>query len=818
MAIINNIHNEFRPHVKSLCSFITHLIINYDNDNHEEYGLLENINYVTVAINNSIIGLMTDRTKKIIDDETPDNLILFNQIWTFNPDNIDPDPHFDKYNIVGCISKTPFDIYAKTEDQFADPFFIHTDIQNDSSYRITFGCGPLGFYINNIKIREDEFEDQLFLFVSSCVMIVRKLISIQIIKSVEARSEEDDIDITTIIDDEELREDIFDNMANILNDDSINGLFYSSITRNIDNGRSSLVSKSGKSLLTLYNGDEYLIPTLKKYYMEHMNKEQSKEELDSDGKAEMTANMIEERDMIINKKEIDHIILDEDMRSELSKLFKSLDGYEGTYSLNAIMPIDADEGGNTIYHKFMLLLIYDCETEYSIFSNYDLIIDDDIREPFQKVQNYLIQTYIRNGLPIDFVDEYEKKFNELNIMDQVNESIDEEELKEDEDDIDNDEQIIEKDDKKNKINIISYNKPKEEFSVIEFSELVEDKLDGFFKEIETQLQFNISDYDSIAKVLRSLSNCNSREYYSDNNAIDFDYIGEAISSDSFVITIASHDGHSIIDSIVVFFDDDENKYVAYRMGDKFGKYSSLEDRKKFYRYYHIEESLVSLNITYKGGSFNLALDQLCDYLGIDSLSYNESDFRARYNICTWVLSTISNLFTRKYIYKCRGLDLKYNNPDHHKYMNQFDTYNASKIISCFEHYVDNHMIDSYDIDNILNTFNFRKDYDKKSDYIEIENESNKVSVTLFDGTWSYINDNAEIIVKRPNKYLTDPGYYFSLKTARDNDWNYLLSIDSLGDKNIQDFNKEMINILKYTKMCIEDASNSKTTKRKTKRK
>lgn len=830
MAIINNIHDEFKPYIKSLCSFVTHLIINYDNDNSEEYGLLENINYITLAINNSLLGLMSDKTKKIIDHETEDNLILFNQVWTIFQDEINPNYKFDKYNIVGCISKTPFDIFAKTEDAFNDPFFIHTDIQNDMSYRITFGCGQLGFHINNIKISEDEFSDQLFLFVSSCVMIVKKLISIQITKSVyDIVSKNNDYnDIENMVNDIRVREDVFTNMANTLDDDGI-VLFNDIINKNIEtkDGKSSFISLREKSLMTMYNSDEYLIPTLKKHIEDIRN---VKNIFSPKDKAEMVANVLGDRDIIINKKEIGAMsLLDENMKSILADLFEVLINYEDSYILNSIMVVDGDdESPETFCNSFPILMLYDINSNYSIISSYDMIEVDEVRELFQEVQNYIIQIYIRNGLAIDFVDNYERIFNESGVSDEIKEAI-----SNNSDDDDNEEEITIEDDDTTKSNSkvkeysdnktknrISYNEPADKFSIITFGELVEDNLQSFFKEIEVQLQLNITNCEDIYKALRYLSNCTTKEYYSDDNLIDFSFIGDALSSDSFIINVSSN--RNLLDSIIVFYDDDMDKYTAIRYGDRFGEYCSLDERNKFYKYYRIRESDINLNITYKGGSYNLALDQLCDYLKIDNDCIIDDKYT--HDITAWVLSTISNLFLRKYIGKCKGIDLKYNNPSHYRYMNRLDTYNTSKVISCFEYYADNHIIDTYDIDNILNVFYFKK-LNKKSTFIELENESNRVIVSLFDGVSSRVNDGFQLIAKDNMPYLVNPGKYFSLITTIDNEfdedheaYNYLLYIDSLGDTSIQDFYKEMISILKYTKMCIEDNNNSKTTKHKTNRK
>lgn len=823
MAIINNIHDEFKPYVKSLCSFVAHLIINYDNDNREEYGLLENINYITLAINNSLLGLMSDKTKKIIDNETEDNLILFNQTWTIP---VEYDSRFDKYNIVGCISKTPFNIFAKTEDAFNDPFFIHTDIKDNKSYKITFGCGKFGFHINNIKISEDEFSDQLFLFVSSCVMIVRKLLSIQITKSVyDISSKDNNYDIENMVNDIRVREDVFINMANTLDDDIV--LFNDIINKNIENedGKSSFISIREKSLMTMYNSDEYLIPTLKRNIEDIKNVENIFSPKD---KAEMVANVIGDRDIIINKKEIGTIsLLDDNIKSTLADLFEVLLNYEDSYILNSIMVVDGDdESPETFCNSFPILMLYDIKSNYSIISRYDMIEEDDIRELFQEVQNYIIQIYIRNGLPIDFIDNYEKIFNESGVSDEIKEALsddsddsDDEEIEIKDDDTESSKSIKEYSDNRTK-NKIDYNAPADKFSIITFGELVEDDLRGFFKEIEVQLQFNIANCKDIYKSLRYLSSCTAKEYYSDDNLIDFSYIGDALGNDSFIITVSSN--RNLLDSIIVYYDDDMDKYTAIRCGDRFGKYCSPVEHDKFYKYYRIKESDINLNITYKGGSYNLALDQLCDYLKIDNIDITSTKYT--HDITAWVLSTISNLFLRKYIAKCKGIDLKYNNSNHYKYMNRLDTYNIGKVITCFEYYADNHIINAQDIDNILSVFNFKKS-NKKTTCIELEDDdSNNVIVNLFDGVSSRVREGFQFISRNDMPYLVDPKNYFSLITASYDEFNdeenysYLLYIDSLGDTNIQDFYKEMINVLKYTKMCIEDDNNSRTTKRKTNRK
>lgn len=827
MAIIDNIHEEFKPYAKSLCSFITKIISDYEIKNKDEYGLLENINYITMAINNSILRLMTPETKEIIDRETKNNLILFNQLWTFDYSENNPDSNFDMYDIIGCISKTPFDIYAKTEDEFSDSFYIHTDIKSDSSYEITFGCGHIAFQISNIKIQEKDFANQLFLFVSSCVMNVRKLFAIQIAKSVDDKANMmgDDFNFD-IINDNNVIQDIFKNMSTILKEDTYGSLFYNSIRENDNIADSTLIPTKNKSLLITYNNDDYLIPTLKKY-MEDIAFAESKDQYNPEHKAEITIDALESKDVIINKVKFDNVSIDKDTKSALINLFKELPNFDDLYMLNAILLVDADESNtNILYNTFPLLMIYDYESEYSIISSYNMIADNEIREPFEKVQNYLIQTYIRNGLDLNFVDSYEKKFNDLGIMDEVKEAINNDEyIDEEEDEFEENNKTdlrqVKKNIKDNKTkNKIDYEYD-DSFSIIKFGELIEDKLDEFFKEIETQLQLDISDYKNIHKALYDLSTCTIREYYSSDNVIDFDYIGEAISSDSFIITISSN--KIIIDSIIVFFDDDSDKYIALRIGDRFGQYCPPDDREKFFKYYRITESNINLNVTYKGGSFNLALDQLCDYLKM-SKSFNNTT-KIRHDISTYVLSVISNIFIRKYIYESKGLSNEYNNPNHNKYMDRFDTYNTSKIISCFENYVDNHLIDINDIDNMLNVFNFVKDYNNKSNCIELENESSKIKMHLFDNTYSFIRNSKQIICKDSEPYLFNPKCYFSLENTTANkfidnnkSYNYLLSIDSLGDKSIQDFNKEMVNILKYTKMCIEDNNNSKTTKRKTNRK
>ncbi len=860
MVIANNISKGFKPYTKKVCEYIVKVITEYDKMN-KSYGLIENVNYITMAINNSLLKIMTDETRSIVNEETKDNLVLFNQQWAIPMEKYD-----DFEELVGFISKTPFNLTASHRYEFLSPLIIKYEYNDDGEFDLCILWQPLDPYaIYNVDIDKDKVNDEVFLFISSCVMVVRKVFARAIITIANSTPNYE----VSMIDDNNIREKILEYFSTVFDSEYITGdeLFKDCLNRELDKHE---FNKEELEILQEYNKDTYAIPTLKKNIEKNMNflnnninnseftiddeSEEDEDDVFSNKYTKDIINIIENNTVIIDGEDFGTIDLPREVCTEIDNLIDALKESGSDYALNIITVSEPDKD-NPMQKRinFPVFLLNTLDYNDKIICSYSKIDNENVYDSFRYIQDYLLILASRLGIARDYFIEFENFLNDPEVTQELKkkhdefldsndkEEIVEEEIDEEkkEDNIDlkrfpkfdevkkNKESKSSKVSKKN-INRVEYDKPAEEFSIIEYSELLEDNLSDFINTIDTQLQLKVLEYKSIYERLRELSSCGITKYYSDDNCIDFDDIGEAISSYSFTITVNSKD--KIIDSIVVFYDGDRDKYDAYRMGDKFGKYSSDATRKSFIRYYNIDtDSELNLGIMFREGFYNVSLDRLPEYL--DNFNPNKLDIdftqgKYAYDIISWVLMTLANLFTRKFIGKCKGVDTKHNNPDFYKYQDRFDTYKISDVIKCFESYVDNHIIDEYDIDNMLNVFKY-KDYSHSESNL-LDNSSNKVRLKLFNGVNANIVGDIQIISKEKDNYLYDPQYYFSLATIKDkdntlytkDDYNHLLTIDSLGDKSITDFNKEMINVLTYAKMCIEDdkVRKPRSTRNKTQRK
>lgn len=838
--ILDYLDNQFTKHVQDFCIYLLDNVLEYDKYNNDKY-FIENVNFMLASINTTVIPLYNKDTNEaeMVHNETKNNICLFDNNWLSVVENKEitdsNSNNIDLNNLFGILTNRTFDITCNDND--CSPIRLVTIIDKRGKRNVSFHIQDNFYEIENLDFDDEKkYYDQLFKFIALSVILVKKSIEYGLVDTIiNSGKEIKDIDII----DQEFRYDVFFYARGYF----VTG--FNSLL--ISNSKINLNFEKYATIINTYKDDKYLIPTLRENIDKARKLSESSIE-DNKNIVDKYLSKLMTTPIIIKGMRKQLLDFSSDIVSEFFNLelfIKLSETKEDKYLLMIMLGrevkenCDPDEYNsceitpNTVNYYPVLALRQNDEI---ITTSFDNINNENIRNSFEIVQSNIIEQFDQYGL--DLGHKLLSKFEKID-CDQIDKYADDimnngDYYEEDDDYTDSDSYCEEdiassnssniavktggdKRKKKTRNNLntinnkIDYDKHCDDFNIFDFRDLVLDDMEYFVKVIANQYQFNITDYKALFNRFKDLVSCEYKDFYNDSNCMDFDFIEEAIQAYSFIINISTKD--TLIDSLIAYYDDDENKYNVLRIGDKYGEYSSDLTKSLFFKYNRINtDNKINLNIICKEGAYNLALDQLCEYLRCE---YKEDVINNGYDITQWILLLFEELFVREYS-NCIHNPTRHNCEDYSNHRDRFDTYKLSNVLKCMETYLEEGIINEYDIDNIIKAFEFDSSSNEVRSFLSKEQAANRIAMTLPNGVVAYFTgmhgSDEFVIAPDTDNHLVDPRRYFSLSTEynakEDKPYNNyhgfsisndLLVIDSLEGSNYPTFKNEMINLLKYLK-------------------